>query len=124
MMRRPTSSTRTDTRFPYTTLFRYAQEAEVAYLVPGLLQRRGHARLVLAQPGHRLVVRVHRVQRMRLAVADDAQRMGARRPRDQPAHVSRAAPVLGRAPTVRRRAAGLPLRVGGPGGGVDRRRVV
>src|SRR3546814_18062720 len=88
MIRRTPRSTRTDTLFPYTTLFRS------------------------------LVVRVHRVQRMRLAVADDAQRMRAGRQRDQPEPVSRAAHVVGRAPAVRRRAARQPLRVVGPGVGI------
>src|SRR3546814_14715527 len=39
MRRRPPRSTRTDTLFPYTTLFRSAQLATVEALVPELTQR-------------------------------------------------------------------------------------
>src|SRR3546814_19160957 len=46
MVRRPPKSTRTDTRFPYTTLFRSAAHRDdvfgLAHLVIDLAQRRGH----------------------------------------------------------------------------------
>src|SRR3546814_2706348 len=50
MIRRPPSSTRTDTLFPYTTLFRSRTEAEIAARVPALLGRlveRYHPRIIV-----------------------------------------------------------------------------
>ncbi len=91
-----------------------AQEQEVLQLVVTGLERLRHARLVTAQPVHRLRVRVHRLQRMDVAVADDAQRMLPGRQRDQPEPVALAAHVVGRAPAVGRRAARKPLRIAGP----------
>src|SRR3546814_8322553 len=53
MMRRPQRATRTDTLFPYTTLFRSAEEEHHAVLEGGQDQRRGDAEKGEAAENHR-----------------------------------------------------------------------
>src|SRR3546814_6505710 len=70
MIRRPPRSTRTDTLFPYTTLFRSGLEMRAAVQADERLAEHGELhRQFLASPGRRIVVR-RRVARADMAVGE------------------------------------------------------
>src|SRR3546814_11930064 len=81
MIRRPPRSTRTDTRFPYTTLFRSGQRTGIAE-AEALLQR--HPRGDLGRERHVVVVEVRVVAGIRRVEAEVVE---ARVVRVQPAHL-------------------------------------
>src|SRR3546814_9411809 len=82
MIRRPPRSTRTDTLFPYTTLFRSAgcraDDEEVARCAyPGA---RGSRRDPDGSPGHKAWHDLHRTRRDDLSLPDDGGGLEACRP--------------------------------------------
>src|SRR3546814_11144329 len=84
MMRRPPRSTRTDTLFPYTTLFRSALDAAVLVGDAGIVAGRRHAVMdaqgVVAAGQVLLCVPVQVTARGRQAVGAMLARRGAQRP--------------------------------------------
>src|SRR3546814_20969441 len=72
MIRRPPRSTRTDTLFPYTTLFRSREQRGAVEAVCGQ-EGRGHLRIVHLQPflPHRAVHRVDIIIKIPLVLGDD-----------------------------------------------------
>ena len=71
-------------------------------------------RLVFREPAHRLIEGVHLFDRMHHRIADDADRMRARRQRNKPDPIARADQVDGGQPAVRRVAARQQLGVVAP----------
>src|SRR3546814_9034147 len=90
MLRRPPRSTRTDTLFPYTTLFRSADEGDIL-----LRQRLGEAGALRQET----IARMHRLGPRRLARLDDpvGDQIGFRRRRRPDMHRLVGHPHEGRA---------------------------
>src|SRR3546814_2214820 len=76
MIRRPPRATRTDTLFPYTTLFRSYQPRGERYGAARRKDRRYFPSLILL--ARRNVDRPHDVTRLRLFWTDDGRRRGRR----------------------------------------------
>ena len=79
-----------------------------------VVHHRGALRLVLAQPVHRALEAVDAVERVHVAVGDDAEAGAAGAERDQPDPVAGAHQVIGAQPAQPVRHARLPCGIAGP----------